>query len=121
MLEQELGRGNANVATSLLLEAAVALCCDQAAYARDCAEQALEIRAQAHGPGSKEAAAAMCTLADALRDVGRCAPHSVLHHASYASIQPFLCSSALYEAPCGGSSSTCPCVIACNALQAAHV
>ena len=74
MLEQELDRGNANVATSLLLEAAVALCRGQAAYAQDCAERALDIRAQAHGSGSKEAAAAMCTLADALRDVGRYAP-----------------------------------------------
>ena len=71
MLEQELGRSNANVATSLLLEAALALCCDQAAYAKDCAERALDIRVQVHGMGSKEAAAAMCTLADALHDVGR--------------------------------------------------
>ena len=71
MLDAELGPGNANVATSLLLEAAVALCSDRAAFAQDCAERALDIRVQVHGSGSKEAAAAMCTLADALRDAGR--------------------------------------------------
>lgn len=73
MLEQELGCSNANVATALLLEAAIALCRGQAEAAETAARRALDIRRRAHGSGSKEAAAAMCTLSDTLRELGRSA------------------------------------------------
>ncbi len=71
MLESEPGAHLANVATALLLEAAVALCRGDAAAAEVAAQRALGIRKQAHGAGSKEAAAAMGTLSDALRELGR--------------------------------------------------
>ena len=71
MLEKEPGALPANVATALLLEAAIALCRGEAAAAELAAQHALGIRKQAHGAGSKEAAAAMCTLSDALRELGR--------------------------------------------------
>jgi hypothetical protein len=71
MLEQELGSSNANVATALLLEAAIALCHGEPAGAEVAARRALDIRQRVNGAGSKEAAAATCTLSDALRELGR--------------------------------------------------
>lgn len=71
MLEQELGSSNANVATALLLEAAIALCRGEPAGAEVAARRALDIRRRVNGAGSKEAAAPMCTLSDALRELGR--------------------------------------------------
>ena len=71
MLECEPSANPANVATALLLEAAIALCRGDAAAAEAAAQRALSFRKQAHGAGSKEAAAAMCTLSDALRERGR--------------------------------------------------
>lgn len=71
MLDHEVGAHPANVATALLLEAAIALCRGEAAAAEVAAQRALGLRKQAHGAGSKEAAAAMCTLANALRELGR--------------------------------------------------
>ena len=60
-----------NVATALLLEAAIALCRGKPAGAEVAARQALDIRRRVNGAGSKEAAAPMCTLSDALRELGR--------------------------------------------------
>ena len=71
MLEQELGSSNANVATALLLEAAIALCCGKPTGAEVAARRALDIRRRVNGARSKEAASSMCTLSDALRELGR--------------------------------------------------
>ena len=71
MLEGEPGANQLNMATALLLGATIALCRAEAAAAELAAQRALAIRKEAHGAGSKEAAAAMCTLSDALRELGR--------------------------------------------------
>ncbi len=56
------------------MQASAALGAGNAAEAERLARSALEVRRQSLGPGSKEAAAAMCTLSDALRELGRCGP-----------------------------------------------
>ena len=56
------------------MQASAALGAGYAAEAERLAQSALEVRRQSLGPGSKEAAAAMCTLSDALCELGRCGP-----------------------------------------------
>lgn len=55
-----------------VLQASAALGAGTPQKAERLSRCALEIRRQALGAGSKEAAASMCTLADALRELGRC-------------------------------------------------
>lgn len=57
----------------LLVQAALLLGCGEAADAEACCLRALRIRQDLHGPDSREVSAAKCTLADTLRELGRCA------------------------------------------------